>query len=179
MKKIIIFSIFLIFISLGIFTYFNIKKDIDKTNNAINLIKENYEKLTININNYNSVRSSLNDKLSNFFIATYKSELEEYNLILDNYNNVIELIDDNISNISPYCNITYKDIEINKICNTYPTLYEKLINLYVKDLNIYNDKIAEYNDYKKESIPNRDMIHNEYLDYNKDNIYEGINNEEE
>lgn len=179
MKKIIALVVFLVLISLGIFAYFNIKEDINKTNNAIDLIKENYEELTINVNTYNDTRSSLNDKLSNFFISTYKSEQEEYNLILDNYNNVIELIDNNISNISSNCNTLYKDLEINKICSTYQVLYEKLINLYVKDLNIYNNKVAEYNNEKKESIPNKNMIHNEYIDYNNDNVYEGITNEEE
>ena len=62
------------------------------------------------------------------------------------------------------CNIIYRviyeDKNINKICDSYQELYEKIINLYVLDINNYNKKIDGYNNYKNENIDNYEMIHN-------------------
>jgi len=68
---------------------------------------------------------------------------------------------------------------LNKICNNYELLYEKLVNLYVKDLNNYNSKIKGYNEYKNTNEELFKMIHNDYIDYDEDGIKEGISSEEE
>ena len=77
------------------------------------------------------------------------------------------MIAGNVSEINSKCNVIYSDISVNKICDSYSILYEKLINLYVMDLNNYNNKISSYNEYKKDDISLFNMIHNEYIDYIK------------
>ena len=92
---------------------------------------------------------------------------------------MIKKIDNNIDKIDKRCKIIYEDKNINKICDSYQELYEKIINLYVLDINNYNKKIDGYNNYKNENIDNYEMIHNEYIDYNDDGVYEGIDSNEE
>jgi hypothetical protein len=89
------------------------------------------------------------------------------------YNENIKKIDSNIANIEPKCNVIYKELSVNKICDSYKELYEKLINLYISDIENYNNKITSYNEYKKESINQFEMVHKEYIDYNLDQIYKG------
>ena len=104
--------------------------------------------------------------------------ITDNNRLLKQFTNIekcnnINKIDDYVETINSKCNVIYSDIEVNKICDSYDTLYEKLINLYVQDLNNYNNKITSYNEYKKESIELFNQIHKDYIDYNKDNTYEG------
>ena len=47
------------------------------------------------------------------------------------------------------------------------------------DLNNYNRKISSYNEYKNEDVELFNMIFKEYIDYNDDGKYEGVNDGEE
>ena len=179
MKKIILIIVIIGLIIGCYLIYNNIQKEKLLTKDNMNIIENNYKELTNNVNDYNTIRKELNDKLSLFFYDNYLKEKNKYEEILNKYNDTITKIDSNINNIDTRCNVIYKKIDINKICSSYKTLYEKLINLYVKDLKTYNDKVTGYNDYKKAEEQLFNMIHNNYIDYNKDEIYEGISSNEE
>jgi len=179
-KKIILISgIVLVVLVSIIVIVIGVVKDKKESSKNMDLIKDNYELLSTNVNEYNQIRSDLSNKLNNFIYADYNKEHDDYVLILNRYNNNIGLIDENVKVINSKCNVIYSDISVNKICDSYKILYEKLINLYVMDLNNYNNKISSYNEYKKEDIELFDMIYNEYIDYNDDGKYEGVSNDGE
>ncbi len=176
MKKVRNIIIVLITLVLGsgiIFLVYNILNANKLKKENIDEIKNTYNDLTQNINEYNDIRTKYNEKLSSFVLTTYEEEHEEYTNLLKEYNENIKKIDTNIDKLKEKCNILYNDININKICSNYETMYEKIINIYVTDLNMYNDKIKKYNEYKNKEIALFEMIHKDYIDYNEDNAYEG------
>lgn len=172
-KVIIIIIVAILLITIIIFTL-NLINDQKITKKNMQSIKESYQQLSENIVDYNQIRSSLSEKLNNFMYESYQKEHEEYIDLLTKYNNNIINIDQNIVTLDDKCQVIYKDLSINKICDEYPLLYEKLINLYVSDLNNYNNKIASYNEYKEDKYNLFELIHDDYIDYNNDKVYEGI-----
>lgn len=174
--------ILLLVIVLGlviIFLVYNILNSQKLKKENINYIKTAYNDLTDNINTYNSIRTKYNEKLSSFVLATYENEHNDYINLLTEYNKTIENIDNSITKIKSKCNIIYNDININKICSNYETMYEKLVNIYVTDINMYNENIKKYNEYKNENLKVFEKIHTDYIDYNKDGKYEGRDSNEE
>ena len=102
---------------------------------------------------------------------------KEYDKIRDNvleYNNIR----------SEYLDLTndfYYETFMDKYqeYTSYKKLYEKIINLYVMDGNNYNKRVEGYNSYKNDSIELHDIKYKDYIDYNNDNKYEGIDSNEE
>lgn len=172
-KVIIIIIVAILLATIIIFTL-NLINDQKITKKNMQSIKESYQQLSENIVNYNQIRSSLSEKLNNFMYESYQKEHEEYVDLLTKYNNNIINIDQNIAILDDKCQVIYKDLSINKICDEYSLIYEKLINLYVSDLNNYNNKIASYNEYKEDKYNLFELIHDDYIDYNNDKVYEGI-----
>lgn len=181
-KTYLIIGISLVLILLILITIFVINLNNDKkiSEENMQIIKDNYNELSINVTEYNQVRTELSELLNNFIYENYKNEHEEYTNLLNKYNSNINKIDKNINSIESRCNVIYKDSAVNKICDSYKTLYEKLINLYVSDINNYNNKITSYNEYKKEEIELHKLIHQDYIDYDNNKEYEGkdVENEE-
>ena len=179
-KIIMICGIVLVLLVIVLLLVIGIVNDKKNSKKNMELIKENYDLLSNNVNEYNQIRNSLSDKLNNFIYEEYSKEHDGYVELLNKYNNNIGLIAGNVNVINSKCNVIYSDISVNKICDSYGVLYEKLINLYVIDLNNYNNKISSYNEYKNEDVELFNMIHKEYIDYNDDGKYEGVvNNGEE
>ena len=88
-------------------------------------------------------------------------------------------IDNYISNINFRCKGTYNDSKINKLCDTYKGVYEKLVNLYISDIDNYNNFITEYNKNKNESLELIDKVHDDYIDYDNDGlVYGGVSSEQ-
>lgn len=179
-KKIILISgvVLVVLVSI-IVIVIGIINDKRESSRNMELIKDNYELLSTNVSEYNQIRSELSSKLNNFIYENYSKEHSGFVELLTRYNNNISLIDENVKVINSKCNVIYNDISVNKICDSYKILYEKLINLYVMDLNNYNNKISSYNEYKNENIELFNMIHKEYIDYNDDGKYEGVVNDGE
>lgn len=180
-KKVIIAIVCVFLIVLFILVLImNIVKERKELNNNMDVIKKNYSELSTNVATYNEIRTDLLEKLNNFTYEAYPKEKEAYTEILTKYNENIQKIDNNVSKIDQLCTVIYKDISINKICDNYKLTYEKLINLYVDDLTNYNKKVTSYNEYKETDSPLFELIHKEYIDYNEDKVYEGmdVNNEE-
>lgn len=151
----------------------NISKERKELENNMNIIKENYNELSTNVTIYNEIRTDLLEKLNNFTYESFPEEETTYTEILTKYNENIKKIDANVMKINDLCNVIYKDININKICDNYKLTYEKLINLYVADLTNYNNKVTSYNEYKETENALFELIHKDYIDYNQDKIYEG------
>lgn len=178
-KKNIIIIVGIIVIGLiAIFLVYNILNASKTKKENIDEIKNSYNNLTEEVKKYNEIRTKYNEKLSNFILDRYKDEHEEYISLLNEYNETIKNIDIYINNLSNKCNILYDNVNINKICSNYQEMYEKLINIYITDIKTYNNNIKKYNEYKNDTIEEFIPIYNDYIDYNKDNIYEGSDNNE-
>lgn len=180
-KKMLIIIISILLVILGglLIIIYNINKSNKIKNENMEIISSSYQDLSINVSDYNEIRMEYLNLSSDFFYETFTLDKDKYEEILNRYNEVIKKIDNNIDMVDKRCKVIYEDKNINKICDSYQGLYEKIINLYVLDINNYNKKIDGYNDYKNDNINNYEMIHNEYIDYNDDGVYEGIDSNEE
>lgn len=164
----------LILVIVVIIFVINIYREKKTSVKNMEIIKNNYSELSTNVTDYNKIRENLSEKLNNFTYENFPKEYEEYNQLLESYNDNIQKIDNNINNINSKCNNNiYNDISVNKICDSYKILYEKIINLYVTDLNNYNNKVTSYNEYMKTDVEIFELLHKDYIDYNKDLVYEG------
>lgn len=178
-KQIIMIIGILLIIFLGAFIVYNINKSKKINLENTNIIKEAYNNLTVDIKEYNGIRTEYNEMLSNFIMDNYEEEKPKYTTLLNNYNETIKKIDASVNKLDSKCNVLYNDATINKICSNYKQMYEKLINLYITDINKYNSNIAKYNEYKNDSLSPFEKVHNDYIDYNNDGNYEGSDNNEE
>lgn len=177
-KLIIIISILVLLIGGISLLIVNIMKDKKEITKNIEVIKYNYNELSQNVLEYNGIRRELSEKLNNFMYDKFLNDKEEYEEILTKYNTNINKIDNNIKNIDDRCKNIYNDKDINNICKSYKTNYEKIINIYINDLTNYNNKVTSYNEYKNENNSLFELIHKDYIDYNNDNVYEGRSNNE-
>ena len=100
MKKIVLILVIIGLIIGGYLIYKNIQDTEILTKENINIIENNYKELTNNVNDYNTIRKELNDKLSLFFYDNYLKEKSKYEEMLNKYNETITKIDENINNIS-------------------------------------------------------------------------------
>lgn len=181
-KIIIIVSLIFVLLVLFLLTLFisNIVNDKKMSRENMQVIKDNYNQLSDIVSEYNQIRTDLSDKLNNFIYDRYPGEHDAYMELINKYNDNIKNIDKSVNNINSRCDVIYNDISVNKICDSYEVLYEKLINLYVTDINNYNDKIISYNQYKEtDSYQKIKLLHEDYIDYNNDKKYEGKDLEDE
>ena len=147
--------------------------------NDTKVIESSYALLTENIKEYNEIRTKYTGMLGDLFLEDYQDKHDDFVDLLTEYNKNMQRIDLSITNINLKCNRLYKNSNVNKICKSYKEVYEKVVNLYVSDLNNYNSTVKKYNEYKNEKVSLFEMIHDEYIDYNKDGNYEGREEDEE
>ena len=170
-KKLIITSLIIIVIVL-ILLLVKINQEQTKTRNNIEIIKQNYEELKININNYNSDRSKLINN-NDYYQETFKESYEELIKILSSIDNDTSKITKNIENIDNCCqNKFYKDSNITNICKKYKTTYEKTVNTFINDINDINLLIEKYNNETNSNLVKYSSNNiKDYIDYDKDGKY--------
>lgn len=174
-RKILIIIGFVVLVVVGFVAFFilNIINDKKLNKDNANYIKENYNNLSNSVNLYNDIRSDYSLLSKDFYLENYDKKHLEYVELLNKYSGIIREIDKSIENIHSKCNLIYDDSEVNKICRSYDTLYEKLINLYVGDLLNHNEIIDKFNNYKSDDVEKITMVYTDYVDYNNDGKYEG------
>ena len=178
-KTILIGVLLIIFVAFVIVFALLTRKDKMETERNMESIKKNYNLLTTSVGEYNEIRAKYATMSEVLLMDKYEESHEEYINLLTDYNKVMKEIDSYITNISFRCNNKYSDSEVTKVCDNYKSLYEKLVNLYVNDINNYNKFIEKYNEYKEAKLEKFEMVHEDYIDYNSDNIYEGREEREE
>ena len=139
------------------------------------VIKDVYSDLSGYITKYNDIRKKYNDMSASFVLDKYMDSHDEYMKLFSEYNDIVSKIELSVSDISDGCGGLYSDKEIYDICDSYGTVYEKLVNLYVIDTKEFNQNIAKYNEYKNDNIAMVNMLYDDYIDYNGDGEYEGVN----
>lgn len=178
-KIFIIIGIALLVLAVVLIPVISISNERKESRKNMEIIEYNYNELSTNVEEYNEIRTKLSEKLNNFIYENYSNQHEEYTQLLNSYNDNIKKIDNNVNNINDKCNVIYNNLTINKICDSYKIIYEKLVNLYVSDLTNYNNKLTSYNEYKGEEIGLFELVHKDYVDYNEDKMYEGKDVENE
>ena len=178
-KNVLIGVILIIVLAVIIILVININKDRKNIELNESSIKKSYGLLSDKVSEYNQIREDFNELSTGLLLDNYKEKHEEFITLLTKYNEVISNIDDYAVNIKAKCSNVSSVSEVSSICNGYEQIYEKLVNLYVNDIKKYNTIVTKYNEYKKEEIPMFEMIHEEYIDYNNDNVYEGRDSSEE
>lgn len=179
MKKKSIILIGVIVVIIVIITYLivmfvkNVSNDKKIVEDNTNTINNSYNVIKYQITNYNSLR----DKVSSFINDFYYENIEDNYLsnieALNNYDEIINKITNEVKILDTKCNIVYTDKEVNNICNNYKKDYEIIVNVFVNDINKYNSKLNSYNkDLNKAKELFKSKYINDYIDYNKDNIYE-------
>lgn len=172
MKKKIIITSFIVIVIVLILLLIRIYQEKTKTRNNIEIIKQNYEELKININNYNSDRSKLINN-NDYYQETFKESYEELIKILSSIDNDTSKITKNIENIDNCCqNKLYKDSNITNICKKYKTTYEKTVNTFINDINDINLLIEKYNNETNSNLVKYSSNNiKDYIDYDKDGKY--------
>lgn len=172
-KMVLVISILVIVITFLVVFLVNVGKDSKNTKLNVESIKKSYNLLTDSVDKYNAIREEFNTLSNGIILDKYKEKHEEFSTLLTDYNKTISNIDNYVANINAKCTLVALSNEVSNICDGYGITYEKLINLYVSDINKYNEIITKYNEYKKEELPLFEAVHEDYIDYNDDKIYEG------
>lgn len=177
----IIWGFILMFIS-------SVKKDQREMNARMDKIVNSYDKFSKKIEKFNTMRDSLHTE---FLDKVYYEKLETQDTDFKNKLKTYEELVSNISlstknNLRKYCqdNIYYSSSDVNNKCAAFKQGYEEMVNLFVDDVNIYNSNIEKYNSYldtqgNKEALRlEKYQTKKQYIDYNKDGIYSGRNEED-
>ena len=185
-KIIVIIIVVLILITGGILGVKIISDSASKLNKeykeAKKELKVNYDSLSKNVETYNEIRSTLAELMTSAaYYEDYPNVNEDLAQLYQEYDLLISGITVDIKKINESCLINYMEKEYIDICNNYPLIYEKIINVYVDDIASYNELITNYHNWasKDEYDLFKSNNINDYLDYNGDGIYEGRTNDGE
>ena len=137
------------------------------------VIRDNYNSLSANVIDNIELRKDLINKLNTFNNDNYPNEHEGYTELLNKYSNNVKEITENVNNMDTRCNQEYEDATVNILCRSYAELYEEVVNIYVTTVNDYNDKITNYNLTSETDYELHTMIHEDYIDFNKDGSFQG------
>ena len=121
-KTIIITSGVVLVLLITIILILNIVNDKKNSQKNMQIIKYNYNELSVAVTEYNQIRTDLNELLNNFIYEEYPNKHNSYIELLNKYNSNIDKIDRYIKEINDKCDVIYSDISINKICDSYDVL---------------------------------------------------------
>jgi len=165
-----ILSAIVIAIGVVIAIIVNNKKTIQEN---IVIIKETYTDFSVDIVENYQIRNEITEKLDQFNNENYSNEHETYTGLLTQYNQNITVLNDSVNILEDKCSIEYEDSQTNIFCNNYQQLYEVINNIYIELLTNYNNKITSYNETSEEDYTTVTLINKDYVDFNKDGIYDG------
>lgn len=171
-KIIVIGSIIISLVVIAIITIIVINKS--NTQKRKNNIENAYQNLIKNVERYNNIREDAKLIINEFYYNKIEDEYDNDIKLFNDYSSILEDIKKDINILDNNCKNGIND----KVCNGYQKLYEKLVNIYISDINNFNNKLTLYND--EEQTNNKlelyKGIYEEYIDYNKDNKYEEVDN---
>ena len=175
MKKkvvyILIAFIVLIVIATGIFLIY---KKIDKNNKEKKQIEE---KIISSYTTFNEKKEIINSERKVYLLqieSNMSSEtLEEYENWINEVNNYTVNLD-NVEQASKYLkekciDTTYKNQDVQIVCDQFISAYETAINYYVKDIISFNETLKNVSNGSK---PEFELKYN-YTDINKDGKFVG------
>lgn len=124
----------------------NLSKDANKTKELIQEIKSNNQTFEENIVEYNNNRINLSNIIKDTYLEDLKSNYQNiFNELTNTENNLKET--EKITNqITKLCkDKSFQETEVNNICTTTKTNYDKLVSVYKDDINKVNNIIKNYN----------------------------------
>ena len=171
-KIIVIGSIIITIVVIAIITIIIVnKKNNQKRKDNI---ESAYQGLVKNVERYNNIREDAKLIINEFYYSTIEDEYDNDIKLFDDYSKILKDIKENINVLDNNCKIGLND----KACNKYKITYEKLVNIYINDVNNFNKKLTLYNEEElsENKLEQYSSIYKEYIDYNKDNKYEEVDN---
>lgn len=138
------------------------------------IIRDIYGELSNNVTDNILIRKDVIDKLSLYNLDTYADEHNEYQELMNKYIENVKKIDSNIETLDSICDVQYEDNTTNVLCRSYDELYEEVVNIYITNINNYNNKLIGHNQKKKTNYTKYELIHEDYVDLNKDGTYQGL-----
>ena len=171
---------FVLIISGGVSSFIlGLQKDKEEIYSRISEVNNEFEVFSTNTSVFEKFRDDLyNIVLSNVYYDTMYDEDKNVKNKLSNYENLVDELTKNTKRLNNLCDdVYYPDGKVNTKCNNYKLIYEQVVNYFVSDINVYNDNVRKYNEYQKNN--NSDLridkykTNKVYIDYNKDNEYDG------
>ena len=154
---------------------FSINNQEEQLQENMKKINSNYAGFSTNITDNDAIKKDLIEKLENYSIDTFEDELGDYDRILKKYDKNIKYLDSLVEDMEKRCKHKYEDVNTQMLCKGYAGLYETTVNKYIVNVKKYNEKVEEYNQNKNKNIKTHEMVHNDYIDYDKDGKYKGSN----
>lgn len=168
--------------------YQSYKNDKLETQKKINEIIENYDAFIVDSDNITTIRDNIyNEVFSNNYYEEMDLKYSEWKQILNNYESSITALDSKFKVLKDECkNIRIMNSEINTKCGSFNNNYETIINLFVNDIEMFNYNIDLYNEWIiEQELEDKTELeyyvstnYTDYIDYNSDGKYRGMQNEE-
>ena len=151
------------------------REDKKNTKAILNGIVVEYSNFESKIEPYNKKLQPIVELLNKS--SYYEKIVKNEKSILDSLNEAKKQIQelDGFSVLKNNCNRKYADGKANRACSSYKKTYEKSINLYVDVVKAYNNIIAKTNEISDNKLSLYDTSFKDYIDYDKDGIFNGKN----
>ena len=178
----ILFSIGFIFIVLGLIMNFALgfKQDKQEVSKRMKLVNSAYETFKKEAKSFTTTRDNLYDNvLSELYFETLNLTINNCLEELEHYEQQLDEIEKIALDLQKNCqDIYFPDKQANNKCQTFAISYEQMVNYFVNDIKQVNDNIIKYNTYNQENNTGIAPVQEysttkKYIDFNKDNKYEG------
>ena len=175
-------SISLVMIVAGSFSSFliGLREDHQRVLRRMDDVSGIFEGFSTNTTMFEDYRDELyTEVLGNVYYDTMYKTDETVKGKLNEYEAIVDGIKKDTKKLDSLCkHVYYPDSEVNKMCINYKSIYEQVVNYYVTDIHTYNDNVEKYNAYqdtiKKDLKIKKYHTEYDYIDYNGDKIFDGI-----
>lgn len=179
-KKIIIISIVLVILLAIVLFTLSLVKDKSDSKKAMKEVEIDYTLFTEDANKFSETRDYIYENIfGEGYADNFKNNYSKFYEVFDSYKKELNKINKDSKNLKKDCNgIYYTSKDINTKCSSFVINYESINNYYVLDVKRFNILIKEYNKYlddDKSSDKHLSLYKAgyKYLDFNRDNKYEG------
>ena len=157
----------------------SLKEDQEKTQQRMVVVNDSFEEFNTSVSSFELVRDTLyTEALGNIYYDTLATDDEILKNKLSNYESMVDTIIKKVKTMDGLCkDVYYPDSNVNSKCSNYKLIYEQVVNYFVADVKLYNDAIKTYNEQQAAAGNNSALVDyktkKEYIDYNKDGVFEG------
>ena len=157
----------------------SLKKDQEKTQQRMVVVNDSFEKFNNSVSAFELERDTLyTESLGNLYYDTLATDDSILKNKLSNYESIVDTIIKRVKTMDGLCkDVYYPDSNVNSKCSNYKLIYEQVVNYFVEDVKLYNDTIKTYNEQQVAAGNTATLVEystkKEYIDYNKDGVYEG------
>lgn len=163
----------------------SLKEDREMMLQRMVVVNDQFEDFSTSTTSFESYRDELyNNVLGILYYDTLGGNDANIKNVLSNYEAMVDEMKKKAESLDGLCaDVYYPDSSVNSKCNNYKAIYEQVVNFFVGDIELYNKNIDSYNNYMASNGNNSRLEYykttKKYIDYNKDESYDGKIEEEE